>query len=602
MQIFTLHPSCPCPWQISAHAHQRRRITLWAVRASASAAIACIPLPDHIANAGELRSEVAVSIAADPRQALSQIAKLLQKHATNSPQESLAQNIQVQLQDQVEQSNQLVTKLNGLQLRSSWSLESFQLQDLNAPAEASMHFLLGQTRLHARRLSINGTIDLSRLNLGSRFEAEVRLDAVCEDLRVEVVSPLKLKAKVRLNTDAITAYHAEVLHTQIESSDSEPQFKIELGNCQGPVGVNRWLEPILAAKLQQEFKSQQLAVHLQRAAQNELDAWFNGQSQKLTWRENELELRMIGAKPMADRNLLKFDLRLRHPLAPTVFIPWSQLESTPGSDPNATTTTALARPASNSNSRVLNVANDSLALLVPIDLAAQILDMQVRYETHLIESQKIAGFQSLMNSRWKQFFAFPELMNFPKSARFLFAVQIDQGLDSQQSSSDLRRTQPPSMRFTCVGQSRSSTTRSPSSALIHDQLQIQVRAQVQMLRRSPRASANSFQARLASIQDALPETLPFAHFNLQSLTTWSLSQQQVLSSQTQSRSHFDKAYKPTAEAFDSSLLADGVDDALQGLRLQDLMPSISSSLDAMGEMKCVDKWLQISPTAKATSR
>jgi len=332
---------------------------------------------------------------------------------------------------------------------------------------------------------------------------------------------------------------------------------------------------------------------------------------------------MIGAKPMADRNLLKFDLRLRHPLAPQIFIPWNKLEATQGSansaaanstaadsgasasagSARAASKTSVARPSSNTNSQAINGTSDSLALLVPIDLAAQILDMQVRYETHLIESQKIAGFQSLMNSRWKQFFAFPELMNFPKSARFLFAVQIDGNLAPRPSSANFNQRQQPSrIQLSCAGANRGPSSGSQTAGQITDQLQIQVRAQVQMLRRPPSTSANSILARQASIHDALPDTLPFAHFDLQSLTTWSLSQKQILTSQTQSRSHFDKAYKSNAEAFDSGLLADGVDDALQGLRLPDLMPSISSSLDALGEVKCRDKWLQISPAAPATSR
>lgn len=547
-----------------------------------------------MAYAGELRSEVAVSIAADPRKALSQIAKVLEAHAKNSERGALGQNIQLQLQDQIDQSSQLATKLTGLHLSSSWSLESFELPDLpassssqmSAPAEALMQFKLGQTRLHARSLSINGTIDLSRLNLGSRFEAEVRLDALCENLTVEVLSSIKLKAKVRLNTDSITAFHAEVLQTQIESEDIEPQLKIELGTCHGPVGVNRWLEPILTAKLQQEFKSQKLAAHLQRASQNELDAWFNGQSQKLTWRENELELRMIGAKPMADRSLLKFDLRLRHPLAPQMFIPWNNIEAQRGPSSKVMSKTT--------NSQTTQSDPNSLSLLVPIDLAAQILDMQARYETHLVESQNIAGFQSLMNSRWKQFFAFPELMKFPKSTRFLFAIQIDEAMTTRQSALDRARDQQPRIQLSCVSQKFIDQPANPTT----DRLQVQVRAQVQMLRRVSGTSTHTSDLQRASGHD----TLPFAHFNMHSQTTWSLSQKRILSSQTQSRSHFDKLYKTNGESFDSDLLAGGVDESLVGLRLQDLMPSISSSLDPLGDLKCVDKWLQISPTAQPTSR
>jgi hypothetical protein len=535
------------------------------------------------ARAGELRSEMALSLPAEPRQALQQIAELLTRsRPMTSPQEGnvSSQRLALQLQDQsyIDPESGLQTKLLEPQLRSSWSLRNFQLidsvetKDTSASAEALLRFDLGPTQLQARSLIIQGNLDLGRLNLNlgsvgdSRLDAEIRLDVRCEGLRVEVLSPLSVSARLRLNTDPMTAFRAEVLDAKIESSRAEPQFRIELGSCQGPAGISRWLEPALIAKLQQELQSSAYALELRRAAQAELDGWLNGQTQGLAWREYELHLRMIGAKPYGNQALLKFEFRLRHPMAPQLFIPWNRAE----------VTSPLAKTINSSRTGATRPVHDSqVAMLLPLNLTAEILALQLRHETFLIESQNISGFQSLMRSRWKQWFAFPELLKFSKSARFLFAVQLGEMNSSQPSSAQGPSTSSAqSLRLSCDPQNANN-------------LQVQLAPLVQMLRQptDPATTAMS----------SVAEPLPFAHFAIASQTTWSLDDQRIVRSQTHSRSHFDRRHKASGESFDSALLANGIDDALEGLRLSDLVPEIAAQLAAFSHLKCTDKWLQISP-------
>jgi hypothetical protein len=255
-------------------------------------------------------------------------------------------------------------------------------------------------------------------------EARIRIDADC---KASVISwsnqSLAFFARAKLQTQPTLA----VVVSSLALPANLPRPNMDL-SCTGPVGIENLIRDYAWTALQQRWTEESFARQLEGKMQDFFaDAMrVGGPELNLT---NQSNLQMF--------------------LRPTAY-----QVTTNGAHLRATLDVKLDRPVSITVPRgdeiILPTGNvDSLLLTVPVTtvetLAQAVFAPTVWSEW--LEAQTIQGFRDLMSSRFKQFFAFPDLMNYDKNAPFWFVMGFTSRPSLRCTANGLDMTAPVNARM-----------------------------------------------------------------------------------------------------------------------------------------------------------
>lgn len=256
---------------------------------------------------------------------------------------------------------------------------------------------LNDLELTIDRISIHSVVDLSI----SGVDAHIRVDAECSGTKMSWPNQsLSLFARARLATQPNLKLNVRDL--ALPTNLSRPEMTL---SCQGPYGIETTIRDNAWAALQTRWTDPGFA----RTLEVEIGKYF----------ETAMKDGGTGFNLLSQPN---FKMALR----PGVY------EATKlGSHLRATLELNLDRPAMvTKKSLAATVLKPTetvnrLTLTLPVISAQSLVQswFAVGVWSEWFEAQTLDGFRELMSSRFKQFFAWPDLMNYDKHAPFWFVLK-----------------------------------------------------------------------------------------------------------------------------------------------------------------------------------
>ncbi len=253
----------------------------------------------------------------------------------------------------------------------------------------------------------------------SGVEARIRVDAECKDTKITWPSQtLAVFARARLSTNPQLAL--DVSSSALPADLPKPEMNL---SCTGPFGMDamirdyawtalqeRWLEDSFARDIETQVET--AFADMMKPGGAGLSLLKSG-TMGVTLRPSSFEVASNGAHLRAT-----LDMSLDRPLALA-----------------ATAAPTLIPPASSLDTITFTVAASSVQTLVQEWFAPSVW-------SQWLEGRAIEGFRDLMSSRFQQFFAFPDLMNYDKTAPFWFAVNTYEKPTLRCSGSSLQVNAP----------------------------------------------------------------------------------------------------------------------------------------------------------------
>ena len=246
------------------------------------------------------------------------------------------------------------------------------------------------------RISIHSVIE-TRV---SGVEARIRIDAECTGSKVAWPrQTLAFFARGRLEVRPNLAL--DISSSALPADLAKPEMTL---SCQGPFGMEKLIRDYAWTALQTRWLEDSFArdieTQLERAITSSIQVGgpglriLNQANIQVTLRPDSYELDVRGGSHL--RAVL--DVNLDRP----VVLPTEKAA-------------LIVLPTMGVQKITLSVASLSAQTLLQSWFAPQVW-------SEWIEGQKIEGFRDLMSSRFKQFFAFPDLMNYDKNAPFWFSL------------------------------------------------------------------------------------------------------------------------------------------------------------------------------------
>lgn len=246
------------------------------------------------------------------------------------------------------------------------------------------------------RISIHSVI-VTRV---SGVDARIRIDAECTGSKITWPNQnLAFFARGRLAVRPNLAL--DISSSALPADLNKPEMSL---SCQGPFGMERMIRDYAWTALQTRWLEDSFARDLEA----QLEKAFN-------------EAIQVGGSGMSILNRSNVQVNFR----PESY----ELDATGGSHLRARLNVSLDRPVvlATENAPVISLPSTGVqkVTLSVASLSAQTL-LQSWFAPQVwsewIEAQKIDGFRDLMSSRFKQLFAFPDLMSYDKHAPFWFAL------------------------------------------------------------------------------------------------------------------------------------------------------------------------------------
>jgi hypothetical protein len=235
----------------------------------------------------------------------------------------------------------------------------------------------------------------------SGVDAQIRFDADCNNSLISWGhQSLAFFARAKLQTQPSLALTVSSL--ALPANLPRPEMSLA---CSGPVGIEKQIRDYAWAALQNRWSEDSFA----RQLESQIQAFF-------------ADAMKIGGPGLNLAN---------QPGLRVILHPTSYEVSANGAHLRATLDVKLDRPVAinvvKGDEVILPVgAIDSVILTVPVT-SAQTLTQALFSPgvwSDWIEGQAIQGFRDLMSSRFKQFFAFPDLMNYDEHAPFWFVMGL----------------------------------------------------------------------------------------------------------------------------------------------------------------------------------
>ncbi len=233
-------------------------------------------------------------------------------------------------------------------------------------------------------------------------EARIRIDANCKASRLSWSGQsLAFFTRVKLLTDPSLAVVISQLALPVDLPKPVMQLK-----CTGPAGIEDLVRDYAWASLKQRWAEESFALELELQIQK----FFS-------------EAMRIGGEGLKVSNQANFKLRLN---------PTSYSATKFGSHLRATLDLEIDRPISvrvKKGSELILPEGliENVTVTAPVSAAETLVQnlFAPGVWSDWLDAQAISGFRELMSSRFKQFIAFPDLMNYDKDAPFWFVLGLE---------------------------------------------------------------------------------------------------------------------------------------------------------------------------------